>query len=115
MLNDIKNEKLTKNSCSCSPATQGKLAEIECKPKLKVFIEDASFEIDLKVLEETKVRSYLTVTVFAIAVILALTAAIYGYITGFYDGLIIVGLFVEAPVMSVLWYYYGKTHDNEED
>ena len=85
------------------------------KPKLKVSIRDDSFEIDVEVLKETKVRSYLTITVFVIAVILASIATIYGFMTGEFDGLVAVGLFVEAPVMSVLGYYYGKSNGNKED
>lgn len=87
----------------------------EHKQKLKVSIEDGSFEIDVQILKETEVRSYLTITVFVVAVIIASIAAIYGFMTGDFDGLIAVGLFVEAPVMSVLGYYYGKSDGNKED
>ena len=86
------------------------------KQKLKVNIEDDSFELEMRILEEeTKTRRYLTITVFTIAVVLAIVAAIYGFVTGEFKGLVAVSLFVDAPVMSVLGYYYGKNHGKKDE
>lgn len=103
-------------SCYCNLCKKERLAKSEkCKPKLKVSIEDDSFEVEMEVLDNAKTRSYLTIAVFTIGVLLALIATIHGFMTGDFDGVIAVGIFVEAPMMSVLGYYYGKNHDYKEN
>lgn len=83
------------------------------RTKFKVSIEDESFELKMQVFEEAKDRRYLTIAVLSIAVTIAMIATIYGFETGKFDGLIAVGLFIEAPLMSVLGYYYGRNYEKE--
>ena len=86
------------------------------KKKLKVNITDDSFEVDVQILEEKiKTRRWLTFAIFTVAAILALVMAVYGLVTGNFKGLAAVALFVNAPVMSVLGYYYGKSHGPEKE
>ena len=86
----------------------------DSKPKLSVSIKDDSFDVELQILEETRFKRYLAVSVFCTALLLTIGAFIYGLLTGEFHGLAAVAIFVEAPVMSILGYYYGKNHGSKE-